>query len=287
MKNKDNNLPVTVYSPESRLRNPLILLSELFNEYSHGLGLGWHLFIRNIKAMYRQTFLGYLWVLIPPVLTTLIWVFLSRSKVLNVGETSVPYPVYVLVGNLLWQAFVFGLQMPIRTVSKEKMLLTKICFPHQSLVIAGALEACFNAFIPILILMPVLLFFKIPVSIMMLYGLFSVFLLVILGYAIGLFLTPIGLLYQDVGNGIPIITRFWFFLTPVVYPIPSTGVAAIVAKINPVTPFLDFSRDLLTSQPVSLSLSFWVVLVGMLVLMFVSLVLYKIAMPIVIERMSS
>jgi len=287
MKNKDNNLPVTVYSPESRLRNPLILLSELFNEYSHGLGLGWHLFIRNIKAMYRQTFLGYLWVLIPPVLTTLIWVFLSRSKVLNVGETSVPYPVYVLVGNLLWQAFVFGLQMPIRTVSKEKMLLTKICFPHQSLVIAGALEACFNAFIPILILMPVLLFFRIPVSIMMLYGLFSVFLLVILGYAIGLFLTPIGLLYQDVGNGIPIITRFWFFLTPVVYPIPSTGVAAIVAKINPVTPFLDFSRDLLTSQPVSLSLSFWVVLVGMLVLMFVSLVLYKIAMPIVIERMSS
>ncbi len=287
MKNKDNNLPVTVYSPKSRLRNPLILLSELFNEYSHGLGLGWHLFIRNIKAMYRQTFLGYLWVLIPPVLTTLIWVFLSRSKVLNVGETSVPYPVYVLVGNLLWQAFVFGLQMPIKTVSKEKMLLTKICFPHQSLVIAGALEACFNAFIPILILMPVLLFFKIPVSIMMLYGLFSVFLLVILGYAIGLFLTPIGLLYQDVGNGIPIVSRFWFFLTPVVYPIPSTGVAAIVAKINPVTPFLEFSRDLLTSQPVSLSLSFWVVLVGMLVLMFVSLVLYKIAMPIMIERMSS
>jgi lipopolysaccharide transport system permease protein len=287
MENKDNNLPVTVYSPESRLRNPIILMSELFQEYSRGLVLGWSLFVRNIKAMYRQTFLGYLWVLIPPVLTTLIWVFLSRSKVLNVGETSVPYPVYVLVGNLLWQAFVFGLQMPIKTVSKEKMLLTKICFPHQSLVIAGVLEACFNAFIPILILMPVLLFFKIPVSIMMLYGLFSVFLLVILGYAIGLFLTPIGLLYQDVGNGIPIITRFWFFLTPVVYPTPSSGVAAIVAKVNPVTPFLDFSRDLLTSQPVSLSLSFWVVLAGMLVLMFVSLVLYKIAMPIVIERMSS
>ena len=287
MENKDNNLSVTVYSPESRLRNPLVLMAELFKEYSHGLGLGWHLFVRNMKAMYRQTFLGYLWVLIPPVLTTLIWVFLSKSNILNVGKTSVPYPVYVLVGNLLWQAFVFGLQTPIKTLAKEKMLLTKICFPHQSLVIAGALEACFNAFVPILILMPVLLFFKIPVSIMMLYGLFSVFLLVMLGYAIGLFLTPLGLLYQDVGNGIPIVTRFWFFLTPVVYPIPSSGLAGLVAKFNPVTPFLNFSRDLLTSQAPEFSVEFGVVLIGMIVLMFISVVLYKIAMPIVIERMSS
>lgn len=287
MESKDNNLPVTVYSPESRLRNPLVLMSELFKEYSHGLGLGWHLFIRNMKAMYRQTILGYLWVLIPPVLTTLIWVFLSYSKVLNVGETSIPYPVYVLVGNLLWQAFVFGLQTPIKTTSKEKMLLTKICFPHQSLVIAGALEACFNALIPILILMPVLLFFKIPVSIMMLYGVLSVLFLVMLGYAIGLFLTPIGLLYQDVGNGIPIVTRFWFFLTPVVYPLPTTGVAAVVAKFNPVTPFLNFSRDLLTSQVPSFSSEFLIVLCCMVVLMLVSVILYKVAMPIVIERMSS
>ena len=287
MENKDNNLSVTVYSPESRLRNPLVLMSELFKEYSQGLGLGWHLFVRNMKAMYRQTFLGYLWVLIPPVLTTLIWVFLSKSDILHVGKTSVPYPVYVLVGNLLWQAFVFGLQTPIRTIAKEKMLLTKICFPHQSLVIAGALEACFNAFIPILILMPVLLFFKIPVSVLMLYGLVSVFLLVMLGYAIGLFLTPIGLLYQDVGNGIPIVTRFWFFLTPVVYPIPSSGLAGMVAKFNPVTPFLNFSRDLMTSQAAIPSAEFVVVLIGMIVLMFISVVLYKIAMPIVIERMSS
>jgi lipopolysaccharide transport system permease protein len=287
MENKDNNLLVTIYSPESRLKNPFVLMSELLKEYTQGLGLGWHLFVRNMKAMYRQTFLGYLWVLIPPVLTTLIWVFLSKSNILNIGETSIPYPVYVLVGNLLWQAFVFGLQTPVKTVAKEKMLLTKICFPHQSLVIAGLLEACFNALIPILILMPVLLFFKIPLSVLMIYGLFSVLFLVILGYAIGLFLTPLGLLYQDVGKGIPIVTRFWFFLTPVVYPIPSSGLAGVIAKFNPVTPFLNFSRDLLTSHAPECSAQFVVVLIGMSVLMLVSVVLYKVAMPIVIERMSS
>ena len=99
-----DRLKRTVYSPEPILHHPLILFREMWRDLLASRELAWRLFARNIKAMYRQTALGYAWAFLPPLMTTAIWVLIQRAKILSVGETNVPYPVYVLVGTIIWQA---------------------------------------------------------------------------------------------------------------------------------------------------------------------------------------
>jgi len=43
------------------------------------------------------------------------------------------------------------------------------------------------------------------------------------------------------------ITQPWFYLTPVIYSLPTAGILALVAKINPVTPLLVTTRELITT----------------------------------------
>ena len=60
--------------------------------------------------------------------------------------------------------------------------------------------------------------------------------LVLTGTAVGLLLTPLGVLYGDIGRGIPLITQFLMYLSPVVFPLASTGWTAQLMRLNPLTP---------------------------------------------------
>ena len=60
---------------------------------------------RDIAVRYRHAFLGYLWALILPLATVGIFTFLASKRVLPVGETALPYPLFALWGVIVWQLF--------------------------------------------------------------------------------------------------------------------------------------------------------------------------------------
>jgi lipopolysaccharide transport system permease protein len=111
--------------------------------------------------------------------------------------------------------------------------------------------------------------------------------LILLGIAFGLFLTPIGLLYTDVSHGLTIITTLWFFLTPVVYPPPTSFPFSLLATLNPVSPILVGIRDMATQGVLLNPISFSVVTIMMLLFLIVTWVIYRLAIPILVERMSA
>jgi lipopolysaccharide transport system permease protein len=78
-----------VYTPESGVSNPLRLLKQMFADtFSHrSRDFAWRVFIKNISGMYRQSALGYLWIVIPPLITAFVWVFVNRSKVLTIPSS--------------------------------------------------------------------------------------------------------------------------------------------------------------------------------------------------------
>ena len=107
------------------------------------------------------------------------------------------------------------------------------------------------------------------------------------GTAIGLFLAPMGTLYQDISRLLTIVTGMWLFLTPVVYPVPTQGVFSSIVKFNPVTPLLVTTRELATTGVISNPQGFWLVSVITMMALFIGWVLYRQAMPYVIERISA
>jgi lipopolysaccharide transport system permease protein len=111
--------------------------------------------------------------------------------------------------------------------------------------------------------------------------------LVLTGTAIGLLITPLGVLYGDIGRGIPLITQFLMYLSPLVFPLATTGWTATLILVNPPTPLILNYRAWFTDQPIQL-MGEWALAMGgsVLLLMLVWLV-YRLAMPILIERMSA
>lgn len=280
---------IRVYTPDSGLRSPRELVAGMWRDtFSHqSRDLAWRMFVREISSQYRQTLLGYTWIVLPPLVLSIVWIFLNSQKVVEIPDSGIPYPLYAFAGNLLWQAFLLAMQSPIRTVQKEKMLLTKLNFSREALLLAAFGVAMFSGLIQLILLVPVLLFYEIPLGMTFLLAPLGIFLLVLLGFTIGVVLTPIGLLYTDIGRAIPIVGRFWFFITPIVYPIPDTYPASLLNALNPVTPILVNARNWITGQEMVFHGPFFTILAAMLLLLLAGLVVYRLAMPHIVERMSA
>ena len=131
----DRPLKETVYTPDSELLSFGKLLRSMWSDLLASRELAWRLMVRNISAQYRQSLLGYTWAILPPVVTTAIWVFLNSQKVFNVGDAGMPYPVFVLTGTVLWQTFTDALNSPLKVVTESKAMLAKINFPREALIL--------------------------------------------------------------------------------------------------------------------------------------------------------
>ena len=111
--------------------------------------------------------------------------------------------------------------------------------------------------------------------------------MILLGTFIGVLLAPIGALYQDFSMGITLATSFWLFLTPVVYPVPSEGLFGTIVKLNPVTPLLVTTRELATTGTMSDPQGFWIASLIAIVGLLIAWIIYRLAIPYVVERISS
>lgn len=285
MMNKE--LPEIIYSPESQVHNFLKLLGNMFSDLKDCRFLAWRLFVRNMAAQYRQTALGYLWLLFVPIVQTLLWVFLNAQKVINVGVTDIPYPAFVLTGTLLWQGFAESLQSPIQRVQESKAMLTKIHFPHEAILLAAMGQVLLNFTIRLVLMIVVYLWFGVPLSTSLFLAPLGILSLMGFGMMVGLLLTPLSLLYGDVQRMLIMSISIWFFVTPVIYPVPTGGWAALVTRLNPVTPLLVTTRQLLTGGDLTQFGPFVLVTLATLALSMFGWAIYRLAMPHLIERIGS
>jgi lipopolysaccharide transport system permease protein len=281
--NRQPAMKETVYTSNSQLSTPRIFLQELIEDLKSTREIGWRFFLRNLRSQYRQSWFGYLWLLIPPLGTTVIWVYLSKAKILNVNTMDVPYPIFVLTGMFLWQTFVESLVCPLQQLQASRLILTKIKAPHEAFILAGLGGIIFNLIARMFILVVAFIWYGVSFQTTWLLFPLGVISLLMLGLAIGWLITPLGMLYTDVSSGINIIVTFWFFITPIVY---SNNDLAIV-KFNPLTPLLITTRNWLTNGIAAPESGFFLVTILAFFIFLFSWILYRLAKPHLIVRLSS
>lgn len=275
------------YTANSWIHQPgPIFIQKMWYDLLASRELAWRLFVRDISAQYRQSFLGIAWAFIPPIIVALGFTFAANSKVLNIGRTDIPYPAYVMLSTALWQTFLEALNGPIQAISASKSMMARINFPREAIVLSKLGEVFFNFGIKLILLIAVFLWFQIPVSWSVLIAPIALIHLVFLGTAIGLFLAPLAALYSDFAKIIPLIAGPWLFLTPVVYPVPTSGNFATIVNLNPVTPLLVTARELATTGILSNPQGFWIVSGAAIVGLLLAWVMYRVAVPYIVERIS-
>ncbi len=281
------HLTEVVYTQRSELLHPGRFFLSMFRDLAASRELAWRLFMRDLSARYRQSLLGYVWAFLPPLATVIPFVFLRSQGLFSTGATVIPYPAYVMISMLFWQVFVDAVQSPLKSVIAAKPMLSKIQFPPEAIVIAGLGDVLFSFLIRLVLLAGVLFWYRLmppPTAVLVP---FVVVALIILGFMVGLVVTPFGVLYTDITPSLAIITTFWMFLTPVVYPARATGLAGLVSRWNPVSPLIIVGRDWLTLGTTAFLPEFLFVSLMSLIMLFAGWVVYRVALPHLIARIGN
>lgn len=272
----------------SRNYSPLKVFVSIIKDLPQSSALGYELAKRNIKAKYRKSFLGILWAFFPPLFTAFIWIVLQRQGLFKFPELTVPYPLFVVCGTFLWQIFVAAVNSPIQVVQANQATLVKINFPREALFFAAVVELLFTTCVSFIIIIAALLWYGVVPTNEFIFFIPYLFGLILIGFCISLFILPFALLFTDLLFFLPFVLQLGMYLTPVVYPKLMLSGFSSFLDYNPLEPFITGARDSLLGIGDTIpGFGFFIGILVLLILLAMGLVLLRISMNILIERMGS
>jgi lipopolysaccharide transport system permease protein len=276
-----------VYTPDSPLRDPGTFLRKVVRDAQAARFLAWRLFVRDVSAQYRQTAFGYLWAALPAVFNALVWVALQSAGVINVKTSGIPYIAFVLTGTMFWQLFVDSLNAPLKQLNLNRSMLNRVNVPTEAIFASGVGQVLFSFLIKLVVLTIVLAASGAPVKWTAPAIVLPAFALLLVGTVIGIFLATIGMLYRDIEQGLAVIVAPLMFLTPVIYSAASAGVLGKVIRVNPLTPMFEVTRDLLFGGVGPYLAELGIVSGVALVLGVAVWLVYRLSLPMLIERIEA
>jgi lipopolysaccharide transport system permease protein len=275
-----------VYTPASQLRSPKTLVREMWHDLTSSHELAWQLFIRDIKKSYRESFLGLFWAILPPVMTAFGFVFLNSANVLNVSDTEIPYPAFVLFGTTLWKLFTSAFGLPASSAGGRN-LLKDVAFPPEVLILQAGYQLIFNFLLSSLPLIGAFFAYGLQVNPGLILFPLALLPLAGLGLVLGTLLMPVKVMLPDVRQAITMALPVWMLLTPVAYPPPDTWPYSLLIRLNPVTPLLDGARDLVTLGRLQDPTAFIVTAAVVVILLPFAWLAYRLTILVTIERLGA
>lgn len=205
---------------------------------------------RDIKVKYKQTALGFLWVVLQPLLMALIFsAFFGRA--LNIPSDNVPYPVFVFSGLLVWNMFANGLTNAVNGMVAHANMIKKIYFPRLILPISATLVAGFDLCMAFLVFVGFLVYYQIiPEFSRLLWAMPAGLALTFLVTAgLGSLLGALSIQYRDFRYIVGFLVQVLMFMTPVLYPISllKSDWQKIIIAMNPMTGAVCLVRSAFTN----------------------------------------
>lgn len=276
-----------IIDSQSQLKAPLNLVKSIIHGFWISRDLSSKLAKRDLIAQYRQSILGYVWLVLLPVVNTIIWILIRKSGLLaNNGDETLPYTLYVFSGTMVFQIFSEALQTPLNEIINSKNIISKINFPHESLITSGFIKSLLNSTIRIVILVVISSLFGYYPGFLFFYFPLLLIATIFLGISIGVAFIPLGVLFNDIQKVLPIVMQLLMFSSPVFLYFPSDRTSFLykIFEINPLTKLLEFTRDILSNIHSKDLISLWLIIIIALLIFIVFWSIYKIAIKILIER---
>jgi lipopolysaccharide transport system permease protein len=172
---------------------------------------------RDLKVRYKQTLLGVSWVILQPILMTLVFaVFLG--KIARVPSGNVPYVLFLYSGLLPWTFFTNAVATSSHSLIASAQMITKVYFPRSLVPLAAVLVRLSDFLVASLILCVLMVYYGRAFTSAMLLLPFLVLHLTLLALSLGLLFAALNVKYRDIGTVLPVLLQLWLFASPVVYP---------------------------------------------------------------------
>lgn len=243
-----NELKETIYSPDSMWRLGIVRVCLLtWRELWTARELVFRLVYRDISVRYRQSILGYVWAVFPQIATVSIFAFLASRRVFPMGETPIPYVAFALWNLSVWQLFSGCLIGSTNSLARAGSLVTKINFPKQTLVISSIGQALFDFAIRLIPVSAVFAWYGIVPPSQALAIPLILIPMMLMALGLGLMFSIANLIIRDIANALSMALTFGMFLAPILYPPPVQEPFVLVNTINPFSPLLIATQNLLST----------------------------------------
>lgn len=220
-------------------------------------GLLYYLVLRELKARYKNSVLGFLWSLLNPL--GMMLVFVVIFGILRPQADIPRYPIFLLCGLLPWNYFSDSIMGSLNSISQGASLVKKVYFPREILPIAEILSQLVNFLLAFIVLFAALLIFSTNFH-PQLWILLPIVILIQTCFqiGIGLILSTLNVFYRDTAMIMNVLILAVFFLTPIFYSVdllPETftmlgsewPLRRIFYILNPMASIINLYRDLLYS----------------------------------------
>ena len=208
------------------------------------------LVVTDFKLRYQGSALGYLWSVLKPLFLFAI-LYIVFEKFLGLGRGVDHYPVYLLLGMVLWTFFTEATLQGLQSIIGRGDLIRKINFPKYIIVISGTISALINFGINLLVVLVFCIFNGVefrPEALLIFPLIIEIY---VFALAIAFFLAAVNVKYRDAGYLWEIFLQAAFYATPILYPlqmvIDKSPEAAKFLLLNPVAQVIQDARHAIVS----------------------------------------
>lgn len=206
---------------------------------------------RNFSVLYKQTILGPAWVIIQPLMTTLVFTVVFGG-IAGLPTDGIPSFLFYMSGNIAWSYFSKCLTRTSRTFVDNSQLFSKVYFPRLIMPISIVFTELINFAVQFVMFLVFLTIYTLngavtPNYTLMLYTPLLLIQMAMLGLGFGIIISSLTTKYRDLAMLVSFGVQLWMYATPVAY---STTLVAEkfphmlkYYMLNPMTPIIEFFRS--------------------------------------------
>ena len=238
---------------------------------------------RSFVVTYKQTILGPAWLVLNPIITSIIYAFVFGG-IAGMGTDGIPQMAFYITSTACWSFFSACLVRNASTFTANAGVFGKVYFPRLTIPISNVMSAMIQFFIQFGISMVIVVYYVIQGEILPNWWAFILipFVLVhlgLMGMGLGIIISSMTTKYRDLSVLVGFGISLFMYATPIVYPLSQlkerfhNGFLEMIIMINPVTTPVEIVRYAVlgkgTIEPlflvISLLFTITVVLIGIII----------------------
>ena len=171
---------------------------------------------RDLRLKYRNSVLGYFWSLLEPLMLSGVYFVLF---VIIKGSPEQNYPLWVILGVIIWGHFSQSLNGSIGSLTQNSELIKQVYFPREIFAITKVGSSLVIATLGLFVATPFMYYLDISPNEQLLMVPLGLILVSMLALGVGLLLACLNAVNRDIEHFFRFVTRAGFFLSPVMWTI--------------------------------------------------------------------
>ena len=237
-----------------------------FKELKEYRDLFYSLVWRDIKVLYAQTILGFLWAILQPLIQIIIFTIIF-GKIAKIATDGIPYFLFSSVAIIPWTYMSQSMTQSSQSLVQGQNMLGKVYFPRLIFPMTPVLAKLVDFMISILIILAIAIYYRVLPTWNLLFFPVFVLLMVSISAGIGMWLSAMAIRFRDVKHAMPFAIRMLMYTAPIVYSASSIPEKyRIIYSLNPIVAVIEGFRACFLGTPVPWPFIWPGVITGIIVL---------------------